>query len=98
MRPADPGVVGDLERILSPDRVLSRPIDRLGRSADASIYRLIPEAIVRPRSVGEIRDLLAWAARPTPRSTAWSPRPSSAPAPSARWVSSSRGPAAAAGT
>ena len=40
MRPADPGVVGDLERILSPDRVLSRPIDRLGRSADASIYRL----------------------------------------------------------
>jgi len=34
MRPADPGVVGDLERILSPDRVLSRAIDRLGRSAD----------------------------------------------------------------
>ena len=63
MRPADPGVVGDLERILSPDRVLSRPIDRLGRSADASIYRLIPEAIVRPRSIGEIRDLLAWATR-----------------------------------
>jgi len=63
MRTADPGVVGDLERILSPDRVLSRPIDRLGRSADASIYRLIPEAIVRPRSVGEIRDLLAWATR-----------------------------------
>jgi len=49
MRPADPGVVGDLERILSPARVLSRPIDRLGRSTDASIYRLVPEAIVRPR-------------------------------------------------
>jgi D-lactate dehydrogenase len=63
MRPADPGVTADLERILSPDRVLSRPIDRLGRSADASIYRLIPEAIVRPRSVGEVRDLLAWATR-----------------------------------
>jgi D-lactate dehydrogenase len=63
MRPADPGVTGDLERILSPDRVLSRPIDRLGRSADASIYRLIPEAIVRPRSVGEVRELLAWARR-----------------------------------
>jgi D-lactate dehydrogenase len=63
MRPADPGVVGDLERILSPDRVLSRPIDRLGRSADASIYRLIPEAIVRPRSVGEVREILAWARR-----------------------------------
>jgi D-lactate dehydrogenase len=63
MRPPDPGVTGDLERILSPDRVLSRPIDRLGRSADASIYRLVPEAIVRPRSVAEVRDLFAWASR-----------------------------------
>jgi D-lactate dehydrogenase len=63
MRPADPSVVGDLERLLSPDRVLSRPIDRLGRSADASIYRLVPEAIVRPRGTGEVRDLLAWARR-----------------------------------
>jgi D-lactate dehydrogenase len=43
--------------------VLSRPIDRLGRSADASIYRLIPEAIVRPRSLGEVRELFAWARR-----------------------------------
>jgi D-lactate dehydrogenase len=63
MRPADPGVVRDLERILSPDRVLSRPIDRLGRSADASIYRLIPDAVVRPRSTGEVGELLAWAHR-----------------------------------
>jgi D-lactate dehydrogenase len=63
LRPPDPGVVRDLERLLSPGRVLSRPIDRLGRSADASIYRLVPEAIVRPRGVGEMRDLFAWARR-----------------------------------
>jgi D-lactate dehydrogenase len=63
VRPPDPGVVRDLERLLSPERVLSRPIDRLGRSADASIYRLVPEAIVRPRGVGEMRDLFAWARR-----------------------------------
>jgi D-lactate dehydrogenase len=63
MRPADPAVVGDLERILSPDRVLSRPIDRLSRSADASIYRLVPEAVVRPRGASEVRELLAWARR-----------------------------------
>jgi D-lactate dehydrogenase len=63
MRTADPAVVGDLERILSPERVLSRPIDRLSRSADASIYRLVPEAVVRPRSTGEVRELLAWARR-----------------------------------
>jgi D-lactate dehydrogenase len=63
MRPADPGVVGDLERILSPDRVLSRPIDRITRSAEASIYRLVPEAVVRPRGTGEVREVLAWARR-----------------------------------
>ncbi|HSD29129.1 MAG TPA: FAD-binding oxidoreductase, partial [Vicinamibacteria bacterium] len=63
MLTADPAVVGDLERILSPDRVLSRPIDRLSRSADASIYRLVPEAVVRPRGAGEVRELLAWARR-----------------------------------
>jgi D-lactate dehydrogenase len=63
MRPADPSVVGDLVRILSPDRVLSRPIDRISRSAEASIYRLIPEAIVRPRGTGEVREILAWARR-----------------------------------
>ena len=63
MRPPDPGVVQDLERLLSPDRVLSRPIDRLGRSTDASIYRLVPEAIVRPRTAAEVSDLLAWARR-----------------------------------
>jgi len=61
LRQSDPRVVSDLERILSPDRVLTRPIDRLGRSADASIYRLIPEAIVRPRGLAEMRELFAWA-------------------------------------
>jgi D-lactate dehydrogenase len=63
MRPADPAVVGDLVRILSPDRVLSRPIDRISRSAEGSIYRLVPEAIVRPRGTGEVREILAWARR-----------------------------------
>ncbi len=61
LRQPDPRVVSDLERILSPDRVLTRPIDRLGRSADASIYRLIPEAIVRPRGLAEMRELFGWA-------------------------------------
>src|SRR5512135_2041767 len=63
MLTADPAVALDLERILSPERVLSRPIDRVSRSADASIYRLVPEAVVRPRGTGEVRELLAWARR-----------------------------------
>jgi D-lactate dehydrogenase len=63
LRPPDLATVQDLSALLSPQRVLSRAIDRLGRSADASIYRLIPEAIVRPTGPGEVGELLAWARR-----------------------------------
>jgi D-lactate dehydrogenase len=63
LRAADPATAADLARILSPERVLTRPIDRLGRSADASIYRLIPEAVVRPRDLAEVAQLFAWARR-----------------------------------
>lgn len=54
-------LAADLGRILSPERVLARPIDRLARSVDASIYRLIPEVVVRPRDLEEVRGLLAYA-------------------------------------
>jgi len=50
--------VADLGRALSPGRVLSRPIDRLARSVDASLYRLIPEVVVRPKNLEEVRALL----------------------------------------
>jgi D-lactate dehydrogenase len=40
--------------------VLARPIDRLARSVDASIYRLIPEVVVRPRDIAEVRALLSY--------------------------------------
>src|SRR5258706_1607350 len=63
LRPHDPALVADLGRLLAPERVLFRPIDRLGRSADASLYRLIPEAVVRPRGLSEVRALLAYAPR-----------------------------------
>ena len=63
MQLPDPGFIRDLERLLGPERVLSRPIDRLGRSADASIYRLIPQAIARPRGLDEVGALLALARR-----------------------------------
>jgi D-lactate dehydrogenase len=41
--------------------VLSRPLDRLGRSVDASIYRLIPQVVARPKDVSEVRALLRYA-------------------------------------
>src|SRR5688500_688064 len=54
-------LVADLGRILSPERVLARPIDLLARSVAASLYRLIPPAVVRPRDVAEVAALLAYA-------------------------------------
>jgi D-lactate dehydrogenase len=63
VEPADPSLVRDLGRILGSERVLSRPIDRIGRSADASIYRLIPQAVVRPRNVDDVVALFDYARR-----------------------------------
>ncbi|HVR69456.1 MAG TPA: FAD-binding and (Fe-S)-binding domain-containing protein [Vicinamibacteria bacterium] len=57
----DPELVRELGRVLAPERVLTRPLDLLGRSVDASIYRLIPRAVVRPKDLHEVQGLLAWA-------------------------------------
>lgn len=59
MREPDPQLILDLERLLGPERVLSRPIDRLSRASDASLYRVVPQAVVRPRGLGEMKDLFA---------------------------------------
>lgn len=59
MRPADPALLRALEKAVGPRRVLARPLDRLARSADASIYRLVPEAVVRPRDLDSVRALFA---------------------------------------
>jgi D-lactate dehydrogenase len=63
VRASNPGLVEDLGRLLGRERVLARAIDRIGRSADASIYRLIPQAIVRPRDLGDVRALFDYARR-----------------------------------
>jgi len=52
-----------LEAILGPDRVLDRPIERVAFAADASVYRLIPQAVVFPRCVEEIGDLFRYSHR-----------------------------------
>jgi D-lactate dehydrogenase len=50
----------ELSRILEPARVLTRPIERIAYSSDASFYRLIPQAVAQPRSIGEIQALFRW--------------------------------------
>jgi D-lactate dehydrogenase len=57
-RAPSPDLLHALGLAVGPERVLARPLDRLVRSVDASIYRLIPEAVVRPRDLAEVRALL----------------------------------------
>lgn len=59
----DPSLCRELQAVLPPERVLARAVDRLGRSADASIYRLVPEVVVRPRTVEQVQGVLACARR-----------------------------------
>ncbi len=46
-----------LARIVDRERILARPIDRIAYASDASFYRLIPRAVVQPRTIEEIQAL-----------------------------------------
>ncbi len=52
-----------LRAIVGDEDVLTRPIDRAAFASDASVYRIVPRAVVRPRSVGHVRELFALARR-----------------------------------
>jgi D-lactate dehydrogenase len=47
--------------LLGADRVLTRPIDLAAFASDASVYRMVPAAVVRPATVEHVRGLLALA-------------------------------------
>ncbi|MEE8561193.1 MAG: FAD-binding and (Fe-S)-binding domain-containing protein [Gemmatimonadota bacterium] len=46
-----------LARIVARERILTRPIDLIAYASDASFYRLIPQAVVQPRTTAEIQAL-----------------------------------------
>jgi D-lactate dehydrogenase len=50
----------DLEKLLPPDRILDRPIDVAAYASDASFYRLVPRAVLRPESIDEVRAIFAY--------------------------------------
>jgi D-lactate dehydrogenase len=52
-----------LGALLSPDRVLTRPLDLAAYASDASFYTLMPTAVVRPKDTAEIKALCAWSRR-----------------------------------
>jgi D-lactate dehydrogenase len=53
----------DLETILPADRILDRPIDVAAYASDASFYRLVPRAVLRPESIDEVRAIFAFSKR-----------------------------------
>ncbi|WP_263358765.1 FAD-binding and (Fe-S)-binding domain-containing protein [Acidicapsa ligni] len=46
-----------LQDRIAPERILIRPIDRIAFASDASFYRLIPQAVIQPQGVEEIKHL-----------------------------------------
>jgi D-lactate dehydrogenase len=58
--PVDPGLEAALRQALGdPSRVLVRPLDRAAYASDASVYRLVPQVVVQPKSEEEVRALFA---------------------------------------
>jgi len=52
-----------LSRSIAPERVLTRPVELAAYSTDASLYRIVPRAVVRPRNAEDVKALLAFAHR-----------------------------------
>ena len=52
-----------LERIVAPERVLTRPAELVMFASDASVYRMLPKAVVLADGVDEVRGLMAHARR-----------------------------------
>jgi D-lactate dehydrogenase len=50
----------DLEALLGADRVLARASDIVRYASDASPYRLLPQAVVMAREVGDVGKILAY--------------------------------------
>jgi D-lactate dehydrogenase len=46
-----------LEELIDPERILIRPIERIAFASDASLYRLIPRAVIQPQTVEEVKHL-----------------------------------------
>ena len=46
---------------ISPDKWSERLIDRLAYAHDASMYRLVPQAVARPKSEQDVQSILNYA-------------------------------------
>lgn len=53
----------DLRQILADDKILDNELWREIYARDASYFKILPQAVVRPRSVAEVQKILALAHR-----------------------------------
>jgi D-lactate dehydrogenase len=52
-----PNLRTQLETFLQPEQILDREIDRVAFAPDASFYRLVPQAVLRPRTVEDVQGI-----------------------------------------
>ncbi len=52
----------ELKRLLGADRVRTSYVDRLAVAHDASLYRIVPEVVVRPATPQHVTSLFRWCA------------------------------------
>jgi len=56
-----PEAIGrELRSFITPARILTRTIDRIAFASDASLYRLVPRAVVQPINTEEVRQLFSF--------------------------------------
>jgi D-lactate dehydrogenase len=46
--------------LVDPSQVLTRPIDRIAFASDASLYRLVPRAVVQPATLDDVHKLFSY--------------------------------------
>jgi len=61
VRGNEPSLPAALARVVGAESVLTRPIDRAVYACDASVYRIVPRAVVRPSTIGQVTGLFGLA-------------------------------------
>ena len=56
---SDRDLIADLVSALGETQVASRPIDRAAYASDASVYRMVPKVVVRPRTIADVQAVFA---------------------------------------
>ncbi len=60
---SDTAIWTELSQICGAPQTLRRYLERIAYASDASFYRLIPQAVVQPRQLTEIKALFGWSQR-----------------------------------